>query len=113
MQRVFEALTSATRRDMLSHLAAGELNASDIAARFEMSKPAISQHLAILEGAGLVTREKRGQFVFFRQAPRALSETLTGYLRAACPGFEAPKPPKEKKRKKGKKLSRETPSKLP
>ena len=102
MQRIFEALASTTRRDMLTHLAAGEMNAGDIAAHFAMSKPAISQHLAILEAAGLVTREKRGQFVFYRQAPGTLSDTLTAFLRDAGVAPATLKPRKDKKRKKAK-----------
>jgi DNA-binding transcriptional ArsR family regulator len=69
MQRVFEALSSVTRRKILAYLAHAELNAGEIAARFAMSKPAVSQHLAILQGAGLVASEKRGQHVFYRLCP--------------------------------------------
>ena len=63
MQRVFEALSSTVRRKILAYLAHAELTAGEIAARFSISKPAVSQHLAILENAGLVTSEKRGQYV--------------------------------------------------
>ena len=72
MQRVFEALASMPRRKILAYLAHAELSAGEIAARFEMSKPSISQHLSILEAAGLVTSEKRGQFVRYRLVPEAL-----------------------------------------
>ncbi|MDH7640729.1 metalloregulator ArsR/SmtB family transcription factor [Sphingomonas oryzagri] len=85
MQRVFEALSSVTRRKILAYLAHSELNAGDIAARFEMSKPAVSQHLAILEGAGLVESEKRGQYVFYRLVPDNLANTLHGFVQEVCP----------------------------
>lgn len=85
MQRVFEALSSATRRKILAYLAHTELNAGEIAARFEMSKAAVSQHLAILEGAGLVASEKRGQFVFYRLVPDNLANTLHGFVQEVCP----------------------------
>ncbi|SFG86649.1 metalloregulator ArsR/SmtB family transcription factor [Methylobacterium gossipiicola] len=85
MQRVFEALASAPRRKILALLAHGELSAGDIAARFEMTKPSISQHLSVLEAAGLVTGEKRGQFVFYRQVRDNLINTLNGFVQEACP----------------------------
>lgn len=85
MQRVFEALSSAVRRKILAYLAHTELSAGEIASRFSMSKPSISQHLSVLEAAGLVTSEKRGQFVFYRQVRENLVNTLNGYVQEACP----------------------------
>lgn len=85
MQLIFEALASPVRRKILAYLAHAELNAGDIAARFEMSKPSISQHLALLEGAGLVTSEKRGKFVFYRQNSESLATTLAGFVQEVCP----------------------------
>ena len=85
MQRVFEALASPVRRKILAYLAHAELSAGDIASRFEMSKPSISQHLSILENAGLVASEKRGQFVFYRQMEDNLANTLAGFVQEVCP----------------------------
>ncbi len=85
MQKVFEALASAPRRRILAYLAHAELNAGDIASRFAMSKPAVSQHLAVLENAGLIASEKRGQFVFYRLVPDNLVNTLSGYVQEICP----------------------------
>ncbi|OYW46551.1 MAG: transcriptional regulator [Sphingomonadales bacterium 32-68-7] len=86
MERVFEALASTTRRKILAYLGgAAELTAGEIAERFEISKPAVSQHLSVLENAGLVTREKRGQFVHYRLAEENLANTLNGYLQQVCP----------------------------
>ena len=86
MQRIFEALASTPRRKILAYLAHGELSAGEIAARFDMSKPSISQHLSILKSAGLVTGEKRGQFVFYRLVPESLANTLNGFVQEVCPG---------------------------
>ncbi|MBD8679805.1 metalloregulator ArsR/SmtB family transcription factor [Sphingomonas sp. CFBP 13720] len=85
MQRVFEALSSSVRRQMLAYLAHSELSAGDIASRFAMSRPSISQHLTILENAGLVRSDKRGQFVFYRLVPESLTNTLHGFVQEICP----------------------------
>ncbi|GJE75059.1 hypothetical protein BGCPKDLD_1635 [Methylorubrum suomiense] len=85
MQRVFEALASSVRRQILAYLSHTELNAGEIAARFAMSKASISQHLSILEAAGLVESERRGQFIFYRQVPDNLVNALHGFVQEACP----------------------------
>ena len=85
MQRVFEALSSQVRRKMLAYLSHADLTAGEIAARFEISKPAVSQHLSILENAGLVTSEKKGQFVHYSLVRENLATTPTGYLQEVCP----------------------------
>ncbi len=85
MQLVFEALASPVRRQILAYLSHAELNAGEIAARFNMSKPSISQHLSILEQAGLISSEKRGKFVYFRQNAGNLASTLTGFVQEVCP----------------------------
>lgn len=85
MQRVFEALASAVRRKILAFLADGEMTAGEIADRFDISKPAVSQHLSVLENAGLVARDKRGQFVHYRLVEDNLANTLNSYLQEVCP----------------------------
>jgi DNA-binding transcriptional ArsR family regulator len=85
MQVVFEALSSPVRRKILAYLAHAELSAGDIAARFEISKPAVSQHLSILERAGLVRSEKRGQYIYYSLVPDNLANTLTSYVQEVCP----------------------------
>ncbi|MGI2032811.1 metalloregulator ArsR/SmtB family transcription factor [Rhizobium panacihumi] len=85
MQIIFEALASPVRRKILAYVAHHEMNAGDIAARFDMSKPSISQHLQLLEHAGLITSEKRGKFVYYRQVPDTLALTLTGFVQDVCP----------------------------
>jgi len=85
MQKVFEALASTTRRKILAYLAHTDLTAGEIAARFEISKPAVSQHLSILESAGLVKSEKKGQFVHYALVRDSLVNTLNDYVQEVCP----------------------------
>src|ERR1700722_10692507 len=85
MERVFEALASLPRRKILAYLSAAELTAGEIASRFSMTKPAISKHLQILENAGLVVSEKRGQFVHYTLVRENLANTLNGFVQQVCP----------------------------
>ncbi|HZF95735.1 MAG TPA: metalloregulator ArsR/SmtB family transcription factor [Allosphingosinicella sp.] len=85
MQRVFEALSSTVRRKILAYLAHADLTAGEIAARFDISKSAVSQHLTVLENAGLVESEKKGQFVHYRLVPDNVANTLNAYLQTVCP----------------------------
>ena len=85
MQRVFEALSSQVRRKILAYLAHADLTAGEIAARFEISKPGVSQHLSVLENAGLVTSEKRGQYVHYSLVPDHLANVLSSYAQEVCP----------------------------
>lgn len=85
MQRIFEALASSVRRQILAYLAHTELSAGDIASRFNLAKPSISQHLSILEAAGLVASERRGQFIYYRLVQENLVNTLDGYVQQVCP----------------------------
>ncbi|MEX3007512.1 ArsR/SmtB family transcription factor [Hoeflea sp. TYP-13] len=57
LDAVFAALADPTRRAILSRLAEGEASVNEIAAPFEMSQPAVSRHLKVLERAGLIERE--------------------------------------------------------
>lgn len=56
LDAVFAALSDPTRREILSRLAKGEATVNDLAAPFDMSQPAVSKHLKVLERAGLVER---------------------------------------------------------
>lgn len=85
MDKVFDALASTPRRKILAYLAEVDLTAGEIAARFNMTKPAISKHLSILENAGLVTSEKRGQFVHYSLLREHLANTLNGFVQHVCP----------------------------
>jgi DNA-binding transcriptional ArsR family regulator len=78
--RVFHALASDPRRMMLVHLSQSTLTAGEIAARFDMAKPSISQHLSILENAELIEGEKKGQYIHYSLRPAALRHALTAML---------------------------------
>lgn len=58
----FAALADPTRRAILAHLAKGEASVTELAQPFEMSLPAISKHLKVLECAGLITRGREAQW---------------------------------------------------
>jgi DNA-binding transcriptional ArsR family regulator len=58
----FKALADPTRRAILARLASGEASVLDLAAPFDMSLPAVSQHLKVLENAGLITRGRAAQW---------------------------------------------------
>jgi len=85
IQRVFNALSSQPRRKILAYLSASGLTAGEISERFNMSKPAVSQHLSVLEGAGLIKREKQGQFVHYSLMENNLLNTLDGFVQEVCP----------------------------
>ena len=62
IDRVFHALADKTRRDIVARVLGGEpASISSLAARYEMSFAAVQKHVAVLEGAGLVTKEIRGR----------------------------------------------------
>ena len=87
VDKIFEALSSAPRRRILAFLSKTDMTAGDIAQRFAdvMSQPAISKHLSVLENAGLVWREKRGQNVHYGLKEDALTSTLVHFLGEVCP----------------------------
>jgi len=60
LDAAFSALSDPTRRAILARLATGEATVMDLAEPFAMTQPAISRHLKVLEGAGLITRRVEG-----------------------------------------------------
>jgi len=85
LDQVFEALSSTVRRKILAYLSATDLTAGEIAERFNISKPSISKHLSILENAGLINGERRGQFIHYSLVRDNLMNTVNGYLQEVCP----------------------------
>ena len=85
MDKIFEALASAPRRKILAYLSEVDLTAGEIASRFDISKPAISKHLQILENADLIRGEKRGQFIHYSLVRDNLVNTLNGFVQNVCP----------------------------
>jgi DNA-binding transcriptional ArsR family regulator len=73
----FQALADPTRRAMVERLSRGPASVSDLARPLAMSLPAAMQHLAVLEGCGLVTSQKVGRVRTCRIQPQALSQAET------------------------------------
>jgi len=67
------AIAEPNRRQILGLISSSELSAGEIAGHFDVSRPAISQHLAVLRSAGLVTERRAGTRRFYRARPEGLS----------------------------------------
>ena len=72
LSATFSALADPTRRAILARLALGETSVSELAEPFDISLPAVSRHLKVLEGAGLIARGREAQWRPCRIEPRAL-----------------------------------------
>lgn len=78
LNRVFSAFSDPTRRAMLTRLGHGEtISISELARPFEMSLPAVMKHLAVLETAGLIVREKTGRTVHCRLNPDPIQDAMS------------------------------------
>src|SRR5438874_8404978 len=73
---VFRALADPSRRAIYERLAHGEAAVKDLTARFRISQPAVSQHLATLRRAGLVSERREGRLVYYRVEPKGLRPLL-------------------------------------
>jgi DNA-binding transcriptional ArsR family regulator len=74
LDAAFSAMADPTRRGILARLALGEATVMELAEPFTMTQPAISRHLKVLEGAGLIVRRVEGTKRPCRLAPSAISE---------------------------------------
>ena len=93
--RVFQALGSLPRRQILAFLGQTALSTADLARRFGMSAPAVSRHLAVLLQAGLVTAERQGQRVLYRLKRDVLLDALARFASELDgPLRRAPSPPR-------------------
>ena len=112
LTQIFSALSDPTRRAILARLSEGEAPVKELAAPFELSGPAITKHLKVLERAGLISRSREGQLRPCRLEPKALEpaaewieqyramweerfDRLDAYLKsvaAAAPSPAAPSP---------------------
>lgn len=82
VDRIFRALADATRRDIVRRTLAGEASVSELAADYAMSWAAVQKHVAVLEGAELVTKEARGRERIVRGNPQQIQraqELLDSY----------------------------------
>src|SRR5437899_6434043 len=82
MQTAIQALAEPRRREILELIRERELSAGEIASGFDVTRPAISQHLGVLKEAGLVTERRDGTRRFYRARPEGLKE-----LREFLEGF--------------------------
>ena len=96
LDRLFRALADATRRDILARVLGGEpASISALAARYDMSFAAVQKHVAVLDGAGLVTKEQQGRERIVRGNPeriaraRDLLAELEGLWRARFSRLDA------------------------
>ena len=82
MEAALKAIAEPRRRRILTLVRDGELSAGEIAAHFDVSRPAVSQHLNVLKEAGLVSERRNGTRRLYRARPEGLGE-----LRAFLDGF--------------------------
>jgi DNA-binding transcriptional ArsR family regulator len=83
LDRLFRALADATRRDIVARVLGGErASVSELAARYDMSFAAVQKHVAVLEAAGLVTKEQQGRERLVRGNPDRIARAreLLGQL---------------------------------
>lgn len=76
LSAAFQAMADPTRRAILARLASGEATAGELAAPFEMSLPAVSKHLKVLEGAGLLIRQREGRVHRCRLDPAPMKQAV-------------------------------------
>lgn len=74
--KIFQALADPSRRALFESLTRGEAAVKDLTSRFDISQPAVSQHLAALKEAGLVNRRRDGRQVFYRVEPRGMKPLI-------------------------------------
>lgn len=74
IDQTFAALADPTRRAILSRLASGEASVGELAEPFDISLPAVSKHLKVLEQAGLLKRRREGRTLYCRMEPAPLND---------------------------------------
>ena len=82
MSEVYKALADPTRRRILEMLREREMNAGEISRHFDLAKPTLSGHFAVLREAGLVTPEKSGTTITYRLNVSVLEEALMALMGA-------------------------------
>jgi DNA-binding transcriptional ArsR family regulator len=70
---IFKVLADPTRRAVLERLASAEMTATELRAGFPISQPAMSQHLAVLRGAGLISERREGRYAHYRVEPSGMA----------------------------------------
>ena len=95
MSSVFKALSDPTRRQVLQLLRKGPLSAGALSDQFDVSKPTMSAHFAVLKEADLVHAERAGKSVIYHLKLSVLEEALLGFVDSFGLGAEAPVPRRE------------------
>ena len=102
MSDVFKALGDSTRRKVLQLLQQGPMTAGALADHFDVSKPTMSAHFAVLTGADLIQAEKNGRSILYRLRMSVLEEALLGFTNAfgltLAGNEDSPSPNKRKKK---------------
>jgi DNA-binding transcriptional ArsR family regulator len=102
MNKVFKALADPTRRHVLELLRQKPMTAGELSDHFPVSKPTMSAHFSVLQGAGLVDAEKSGRVVLYRLKISVLEDALLGFAEmfglgmAAYANGEASRPVRKK-----------------
>ena len=96
MSQVFKALSDPTRRRVLQLLQSGPMSAGDLSDRFDVSKPTMSAHFAVLKEADLVHAEKAGKSVIYHLKLSVLEDALLGFVHSVGVGASASRPGKKK-----------------
>ena len=91
MSQVFKALSDPTRRRVLQLLQNGPMSAGELCEHFDVSKPTMSAHFAVLKEADLVHTEKAGKSVIYHLKLSVLEEALLGFAHSFGLGGETPK----------------------
>jgi len=95
MSQIFKALSDPTRRQVLHLLRKGPMSAGELSDRFDVSKPTMSAHFAVLKEADLVHAEKAGKSVIYHLKLSVLEDALLGFVNSFGLGAETPAPGKE------------------
>lgn len=82
MSKVFKALSDPTRRRVLQLLQRGPMGAGELADQFDVTKPTMSAHFAVLLAADLIEAEKSGRSITYRLKMSVLEEALMGFAQA-------------------------------
>jgi DNA-binding transcriptional ArsR family regulator len=101
MRDVFKALADPTRRKVLQLLQHRPMSAGELAEHFDVTKPTMSAHFAVLIGADLIAAEKHGRSIIYRLKMSVLEEALLGFAQAfgLAPAKQQPaRPAKAKER---------------
>jgi len=95
MSQVFKALSDPTRRRVLQLLRKGPMSAGELSAKFNVSKPTMSAHFAVLKEADLVHAERAGKSVIYYLKLTVLEDALLGFVHSFSPREKAAPPKKE------------------